>query len=133
MTTKQKKLVQYWLVLVVVIAIGTYISLSEIEEKQMVMLFLAVIVAIASLFQDFSYYTGYGGNRKRIGKFIKKHTVIKHWLVLFCLTILPFMVYKMGTTDNDMVRGYLYFLSFAMLIGPIAVVSEIERYRSLGE
>ena len=133
MTTKQRKLVQYWLFLAVVISIGAYISLSEIEDKQMALLLLIIPVAIISIFQDFSYYTGYGEKRERMGAFIEKHPFVKYWLVLFCLTILPFMIYIMGTTDNDSIQGYLYFLSFFLLVGPVGVVSEIERFRSLRE
>ena len=64
--------------------------------------------------------------------FIERHPIVKYWLVVFCLTILPFMVCKMGKTNNDNIQGYLHFLGFLLLIGPVAVVSEIERFRSLG-
>ena len=133
MTTKQRKLVQYWLFLAVVISIGAYISFSDTENKQMALLLLIMPVTIISISQDFSYYTGYGEKRERMGAFIEKHPFVKYWLVLFCLTILPFMIYIMGTTDNDNIQGYLYFLSFLLLVGPVAVVSEIERFRGLGE
>lgn len=133
MTVEQKKLVKYWAFLAGFLIIGTYITVSDIEDKQMAILFLTIPVVIVSIFQDFSYYTGYGANKERIGEFVNKHPLVKYWLVLFCLTILPFMVYKMATTDNDALQGYLYFLSFVLLIGPVAVVSEYERFQSMGE
>ena len=133
MTIEQKKLVKYWVFLTVVLLIGTYISVSDIEDKQLAILLLTILVVLVSFFQDLTYYTGYGANKERIGKYIEKHPLVKYWLIFFCLTILPFMVYKMGTTDNDDIQGYLYFLSFILLVGPIAVVSEIERFRSMGK
>ena len=133
MTREQRKLVQYWWFLAVVISISLYIFLSDLEEKQMAIFLLIIPVVIVSLFQDFTYYSGYGAKGERIGTFIEKHPIVKYWLVIFCLTILPFMVYEMGTTDNDNVQGYLYFFSFFLLIAPIAMVSEIDRFRSLGK
>jgi len=133
MTIEQKKLVKYWVFLTVVLLIGTYISVSDIEDKQLAILLLTILVVLVSFFQDLTYYTGYGSNKERIGEYIEKHPLVKYWLIFFCLTILPFMVYKMGTTDNDDIQGYLYFLSFILLVGPIAVVSEIERFRSMGK
>jgi len=61
----------------------------------------------------------------------EQRNLVKYWLVGFCLMILPFMLYKMSTTNNDKVQDYLYFLSFIMLVGPVVVVSEIDRFRSL--
>jgi len=133
MNTEQRKFVNYWLFLTVIISIGLYISLSDIEEKQLAIILLTIPVGIASLFQDFSSYLGYGAKGERIGVFIEKHPIVKYWLVIFCLTILPFMVYKMGTTNNDNLQGYLYFLSLFLLIAPVVIVSELDRFRSLGK
>lgn len=133
MNAKQRKLVQYWIFLAIVLAIGTYISLSGIENKQIAILILTILVVIVSMFQNFTYYTGYGVSGERIGAFVERNPIIKYWLVIFCLTVLPFMVYKMATTRNDDIQGYLYFSSFILLIGPIAVVSELERFRSMEE
>nr|CAP47458.1 putative integron gene cassette protein [uncultured bacterium] len=132
MTTEQRKLIHYWIFLGIVLTIGTLISLSDIENKQLAILLLTIPVVIVSIFQDFTYYKGYGANAERIGEFVEKHPLVKYWLVFFCLLILPFMVYAMATTDDDFLQGYLYFLSFILLIGPVAVVSELERFRSMG-
>jgi formate hydrogenlyase subunit 3/multisubunit Na+/H+ antiporter MnhD subunit len=133
MTSKQRKLVSYWIFVGIVLTIGTYISLSDIENKQLAILFLAIPIFVVSLCQDFTYYKGYGRKGEKLGAFIEHHPFIKYWLIIFCLTILPFLVYKMSTTDNDKIQGYLYFFSFLLLVGPIAAVSELERFRSLGE
>ena len=133
MNAQQRKLVQYWIFLAIVLAIGTYISLSGIENKQIAILILTILAVVVSMFQNFTYYSGYGVSGERIGAFIERHPIVKYWLVIFCLTILPFMVYTMATTGNDDIQGYLYFLSFILLIGPVAVVSELERFRSMGE
>jgi len=133
MTTLQRKFINYWIFLAIIISTGMYIVISDIEEKQTAILLLTIPVAIASLFQDFTSYFGYGAKGERIGIFIEKHPVVKYWLVIFCLTILPFIIYEMGTTDNDSLQGYLYFLSFFLLIAPIVTVSEVDRFRSLGK
>lgn len=132
MTAEQRKLVQYWVFLAVAMSLGLYISFSDIEAQQMAILLLTIPVVIVSSFQDFTYYTGYGEKGERLGLFIERHPIVKYWLVIFCLIILPLMIYKMGKTNNDNIQDYLYFLGFFLLIGPVAVVSEIERFRSLG-
>ena len=133
MTTEQRKLIHYWIFLGIVLTIGTLMSLSDIENKQLAILILTISVVIVSIFQDFTYYRGYGAKEERIGAFIERNPIIKYWLITFCLTILPFMIYAMGTTNNDDLQGYLYFLSFFLLVGPVAVASELERFRSMGE
>lgn len=132
MTTEQRKLVHYWIFLAVVLTIGTIISLSDMQNKQLAILILTISVVIVSIFQDFRYYRGYGKKAERIGAFIERKPIIKYWVVIFCLAILPFIIYIMGTTDNEDIQGYLYFLSFILLIGPVVVVSEFERFRSMG-
>ncbi len=119
--------------LLMLIVVGTYIQFSNIENKQVATLFLFFIFFIISIFQDFSYYNGFGDNSNRIGEFIEKHPMLKYWLVFYCAIFLPFMVYEMRTTSDDDVSGSLYFLSLALLIGPVFIISERERYRRLGK
>ncbi|MGR8933335.1 MAG: hypothetical protein ACU837_02965 [Gammaproteobacteria bacterium] len=133
MSPAQRELVNYWIFMAVVIVVGTGISLSDIGQKQLAILCLTVAVVVYSLFQDFSYYTGYGIDREKLGEFVERHLILKVWLVGFCALILPFILYQMFTAEDDSLLGYLYFSSFALLIGPVVVFSEIERYRSLRE
>ena len=133
MNNKQRELVRYWVLLTIVILIGLYISFSDIENIQIALLLLTVPVAISSMFQDFSYYIGYGKEGEGIGAFIEKHQKVKYWLIFFCLAILPFIIYKMTISDSNSEQEYLYFLSFFLLIGPVTITSEIERFRSLGD
>ncbi len=130
MSDEQTKLVRYWIFLGVIFVCGILIVMSDIEYKQTTIIILSILVAVVSTFENFSYYTGYGDKRESIGDFIEKHPIVKIWMVLFCVTILPFMIYKMSVTNNDSVQGYLYFLSILLLIGPVILVSEIERFRS---
>lgn len=133
MTLEQKKMVRYWWFLIAFILAGLYISFSDIENKQIALLFLLIPISIFSMFQDFSYYTGYGKNGERIGEFVEKHPMLKLYLVVYCATVLPFIVYKLGTTKHGNTTDILYFLSLFLLIGPVAIVSERERFKSLGK
>ena len=90
-----------------------------------------IVIAIVSFFQDFTYYTGYGEKRENIGAYLEKKPIVKFWIIFFCMAILPFIIYIMGTTNNDNTQRVLYFLSFFLLVGPVFIVSEIDRYHSL--
>ncbi len=110
-----------------------YIIFSDMENKQMLVVLLSIPVALVSFFQDFSYYTGYGEKRENLGTYIEKKPIVKYWVIFFCMAILPFLIYIMGTTNNDNTQTILYFLSFFLLVGPVFIVSEIDRYHSLGK
>ena len=133
MNNDQKNLVKYWMYLVALLISGLYVSFSDIENKQAALLILLVPFSIVSLFQDFSYYKGYGQKGELIGSFIEKHPYLKLYLVFYCATVLPFMIYEIVTSGTDGPGDVLYFVSLFMLIGPIVVVSERERFISLGE
>jgi hypothetical protein len=132
MTYEQKRLVRYWVVAVIFMSIGTYMSLSDIENAQLAILILIIIFTFISVFQDFSYYTGFGDGSERIGEFVADHPYLKYWLVFFCVAVLPFILYRMLTTDNDGNSGALYFLGFFILVGPVFVISERERFLRMG-
>jgi hypothetical protein len=133
MTYEQKRLVRYWVVAVIFMSIGTYMSFSDIENAQVAILILIVIFTFISVFQDFSYYTGFGDGSERIGPFVEDHPFLKYWLVFCCVAVLPFVLYRMLTTDNDSTSNGLYFLGLLfLLLGPIFVISERERFLRLG-
>ena len=132
MTHEQKRLVHYWVIAVIFMSIGTYISFSDTENGQVPILILVVVFSFISLFQDFSYYSGFGDGSERIGGFVEGHPFLKYWLVFFCVAVLPVVLYRMLTTDNDSTSNTLYFLAFLFLLGPIFVISERERFLRMG-
>jgi len=108
-------------------AIGS--SLMDMEHQKAAQLGIAALFGLVSLFQDFSYYRGYGSAPRRLGDYVESHPRLKVWLVVYSAFALPYLIFKMQT--NDEIAGVLYFTSFLLLIGPIAVVSEVERFRSM--
>ena len=132
MTHEQKRLVRYWVVAAIFLSIGTYMSLADIENAQVAILILIIVFSFISVFQDFSYYTGFGDGSERIGRFVEGHPLLKYWLVFYCVAVLPFMIYRMLTTADDSTSDTLYFLGFLFLLGPIFVVSERERFLRMG-
>ena len=132
MTYEQKSLVFYWVVAVIFLSIGAYLSLSDIDNAQVAILILIVIFGFISFFQNFSFYRGFGDGSERIGRFVEGHPFLKYWLVFFCVAVLPVVLYRMLTTDNDSTSNTLYFLAFLFLLGPIFVISERERFLRMG-
>ena len=133
MTIAQIELVKYWFFLIAIFLAGLYISYSDIENKQVAFLIVLIPFSIVSLFQDFSYYAGFGDKSKRIGAFVEKHPFLKLYLVIYCATVLPFMIYRIGSAGFGETSEVLNLSSFFLLIGPIMVVSERERYKRLGK
>jgi len=131
-TYEQKRLVHYWVVAVVFMSIGAYISFSDTENGQVAILILVVVFSFISVFQDFSYYTGFGDGSERIGRFVEGHPFLKYWLVFYCVAVLPVVLYRMLTTDNDSTSNTLYFFAILFLLGPIFVISERERFLRMG-
>lgn len=129
MTSKQRQLVQYWVIGGGIILAATLTSFLNVKYQQFAYFGLSALFGIFSLFQDFSYYKGYGSKGERIGDFIEQHPMLKLWLVGFCTVVLPYFIYKMQTDESD--SGIYYVLSFLLLIGPVVYVSERERFHSL--
>jgi hypothetical protein len=130
MTKEQRGLVRYWAFGMVIMTAAIGSSLVDMEHLQATQLGIAALFVLVSLFQDFSYYRGYGSAAKRLGDFVESHPKLKVWLVVYSAIALPYLIYKMQT--NDEIAGVLYLASFSLLIGPIALVSEVERFQSMG-
>ena len=130
MTRQQKHLVQYWAFGTTIVLAAILTSFLDIEYQQAAVVVMSALFGIVSLFQDFSWYRGYGHGGKWLGQFVALHPGLRNWLVVYCAFVLPFLIYKMLTDEG--VSGLLYFLSFLLLIGPVVYVSEAERFRSLG-
>ena len=129
MTHEQKKLVRYWVVAAIFLSISIYISFADIENAQVAILILIIVFTFISIFQDFSYYTGFGDGSETLGTFVEDHPFLKYWLVFFCVAVLPFLIYRMLTASDDSTSDIVGFL---FLLGPIFVVSERERFLRMG-
>ena len=129
MTKEQRGLVRYWAFSVGVLTAALGSSLMDMEHQQAVQLGIAALFGLVSLFQDFSYYRGYGSASRRLGYFVDSHPKLKVWLVVYSAVALPFLIYEMQANEN--MAGVLYFISFFLLIGPIAFISEVERFRAM--
>jgi len=131
MTKEQRRLVRYWAFGGGILTAAICTSLLDLKYQQVAQLGIAALFGLVSLFQDFSYYSGYGSARKRLGEFVESYPKLKVWLVGYSAVALPYLIYEMQT--NEEIAGVLYFTSFLLLIGPIAFVSEVERFRSMGK
>ncbi len=129
MNKAQKTILTFWLIFAGTIIATIILEISSLENKE---IFIAIawipILITAPLTQDFRLYTGYGygKNNKPLGKFINDKPKIKLWLVIYCTFILPIIIYKMMADDE--MDGFLYWLSLALLVGPIIVACEHQRF-----
>lgn len=89
-----------------------------------------VLVLMLAFNPGFRQWTGYGPKGLRLGQYLQEHGILQLWVVVICVLVLPILVYKIYSSGGD--AWGLYALSFALLIGPVVVTSEIERYRSAG-
>lgn len=59
---------------------------------------------------------------------------IKYWLLIYCFAILPFLVYIITMTGDGTLQGALRIFALCiLLLGPIFVTVEIDRFRGMGE
>jgi uncharacterized membrane protein len=131
MTKEQKGLIKYWIFGSSILLIAICTIFLDIEYQQFALVGVSALFGLVSLFQDFSYYKGYGRDRKMIGEFIESYPRLKFYLVVYCMVVLPYIIYTMQNNSNH--SGFLYFLSFCGLIGPIVYISELERFKSMGD
>jgi len=89
-----------------------------------------VLVLMLTFNPELRQWTGYGPRSLRLGPYLQEHGILQLWVVGFCVLVLPVLVYRIYNSGGD--AWGLYALCFALLIGPVVVTSEIERYRSAG-
>jgi len=131
MTTRQRNLILLWIFIVSSIGLLAYLESTDSKYFHPVALCMIIIGSILSNLQDLSHYRGYGADGKNLFTFIEEHFFIKIWSILYCATLLPFIIYKLATEGLESGHnGLLFFFGLISLLGPPLVVSEIERYRS---
>ncbi|TAK63463.1 hypothetical protein [Methylobacter sp.] len=132
MTEAQKKIVRNWYLITFLICVLTGISLSASDNKQLLNILIGspIFIYVISR-QDIGQQIGYGVNGLSLGKFIEENKILKLWLVLFCTFILPFIIYKLFI--GSQISGWLYALAFILLLGPLFIASEIQRFKHAGK
>jgi hypothetical protein len=106
MTKEQRGLVRYWAFGggILIAAIST--SFLDLKYQQAAQVGIAASFGLVSMFQDFSYYRGYGSPSKRLGDFVESHPTLKVWLVIYSAVALPYLIYKMGSSA-ELVGNYV--------------------------
>ena len=132
MNKAQKKIMNNWILFTLFICVLTAISTSDSENKQLLYLFIGgpFFLYLVSR-QDIKNQRGYGVNSVSLREFIEENKILKLWLILFCTLILPFIIYNIyiGST----ISGWLYALALTLLLGPLFITSEIQRYIHAGK
>lgn len=131
MTKDQIRLLRYWICALGCMLTATCISLLDSENEPLAWFILMTLFGFVSLFQDLSYYRGFGDGNRWMGEFIARHPVLKIWMLAYCAVMLPFLLYMMQTRED--LSAVFYYASFSLLLGPVAVTSELERFRSMAE
>jgi len=130
MSQEQKNIVVYWCSLAAACLAGAGIALVEMEYKLLAIFILVILITAVSLIQDFSFYAQSGPSRGKLGNFIEAHPLLKLYLVLYCAIIMPLMVYTLANMPFCAEKILLYFFNIIMLLGPMLMVSEQQRFRS---
>ena len=132
MTRAQKIIIKNWIYSCVflVVLIST-IFLPEEQRLPAGLLSGLVLVFILLFNPDFREWTGYGPKKLRLGQYLQERTFLQVWVVFICALVLPFLIYRLYTSSED--SWGLYFLCFGLLIGPVFITSEVERYKAAGQ
>lgn len=132
MTSAQKVIVKNWKwagVFLLVLA-STFLLPSE-HQLSAGLASGFVLVLMPVLNPELRQWKGYGTKGLRLGPYLQEHGILQLWVVGFCLFVLPFLIYQIYNSGGD--AWGLYALCFGLLIGPVFVTSEIERYRAAGQ
>lgn len=131
MTSAQKVIVKNWVCagLFLVVLASTFVLPSDLRLPAGLGSGF-VLVLILALNPELRRWKGYGPRGLRLGEYLQEHGIMQLWMVGFCVLVLPILIYRIYRSGGD--AGGLYALCFTLLIGPVVVTSEIERYRSAG-
>ena len=132
MNHAQNKIIQNWILLSLFICVLTAISISESENKLLLNLLIGgpFFIYLSSR-QDTKHQKGYGINSVTMREFIEENIILKLWLVVFCVFILPFIIYNLYVGST--ISGWLYALALTLLIGPLFITSEMQRFKHAGK
>jgi hypothetical protein len=132
MNSDQKVIIKNWICAGIFLVVLASTLLLPADQRLSAGLFSGVVLIVMLLFNpDFRRWTGYGPKGVRLGEYLQEHTLLQIWMVFVCAFVLPFLIYRIYTSGGD---GWgLYGVCFGLLIGPVFVTSEIERYRAAGQ
>ena len=132
MNDAQQQIVKHWIIILLFFTGLTIAWLSPIDNKQLAGLIVAIPLFIwISFNKKIMQHRGYGPDGLSMGEFIQSNKVLKLWLVFYCTCILPFLIYKLYTAEKTPYG--LAVLTLCLLLVPMFVTSEIQRYRKAGE
>ena len=129
MNREQKEILKTWLVLAVLVLVLALIHAGDIERKQLLTLVVGgpIFLYLTSLPDVKNHQEFWRKNNYTLGKLIEENISLKLWLIFTCIFILPFIIYNLYKGGGS--SSWLYALAFVLLIGPIIVVSEIQRFK----
>jgi hypothetical protein len=129
MTYSQKVIVKKWLwygiAIVVMCGIGAFVF--EMGATYTPGLGVGLWLAL----NRFSDDSRRGSNAFSLGEFLQEKPGLKLWIVIYCMVVLPFLIYRIYHAAGE-VFG-LFILSLVLLVVPIIVVQEISRYLEAGK
>ena len=132
MNNAQKQIVKSWIVIALFIAGLTMAWLSPIENKQLAGIVVAIPFFIWISFNtEIMEHRGYGPDSVSMTEFIESNNYLKLWIVFYCVCILPFLIYKLYTAEKTPYG--LSVLTFCLLVVPMFVTSEIQRFKKAAE
>ena len=131
MTSAQKIIIKNWICAGIFLAVLASTLLLPADQRLSAGLFSGVVLVFMLLLNpDLRRWTGYGPKGLRLGEYLQEHTLLQIWMVCICAFVLPFLIYRIYTSGGD--SWGVYGACFGLLIGPVFVASEIERYRAAG-
>lgn len=131
MTSAQKVIVRNWMCAgFFLLALAPTFLVPEGHRLSAGLANSFVLVLILAVNPDLRQWKGYGPRGLRLGEYLQEHGIMQLWVIGFCVLALPALIYQVYNSGGD--AWGLYVLCFVLLIGPVIVTSEIERYRSAG-
>ena len=131
MTQNQKRVVQQWLMLLVFFGVIISAWFSPLENKQAALfIFVLPVYLFMVNHKEIKNLRGYGSKGWSLLDYLELNPALKVWLVLYCLLMLPFLVFKIYTSQETPYG--LFVVAFSLLVGPIFIYSEIERFKEAG-
>lgn len=132
MTSAQKTIIKNWIWAGFFLLVLASTLVLPDDQRLSAGLMSGLVLVFMLLFNpEFRQWTGYGPKGLRLGEYLQEHTLLQIWMVCVCAFVLPFLIYRIYTAGGD--SWGLYALCFGLLIGPVFVTSEVERYRAAGQ
>ena len=131
MTSSQITIVNGWKKIFISLLLLVFFYVFGGDKKQLILAFISISSVFWLMLDDgVRGMKDYGASSIQLGEFVEKKPRLKVYLIFYCFTILPFMLYSIYIKSNNL---GLYFLSIGLLVGPLFIASEIDRFRAADE